>query len=402
MNFSRFNNTILCGEDLIVYNSLNGSIIKIPQNLYCTTNPNLVSAGFVVDRDDDIHSYAYFFNNAIFKTDELNVVIATSLDCNLSCPYCFEKNARSNNSITQEVIRSLAKFIIHKKHLPVHITWFGGEPMLRHKAISNLSDILLQEEGLQFESNLITNGTIMPSQFLNKIDLYNIKTIQITLDGIKDVHDSKRYFKSGNGTFYTITSNIRRILEQTHADVIIKINVDRNNLNEFHNLQEYIKNSFNDYRQSNRILLTSNYIRNKTNFEGSENCMTCSEYFDFLRANGAPYKMPDIKGPCPLRKQGYYVISPDGNIYKCMEHLGITELALGNITDFKMSLPKRGRFSFSKNPLTDKICAQCSILPICGGGCPNERSLCEDNQRPCPAEKYKLSEIILNLYEKCL
>lgn len=400
MFFSRFNNLVPIGENIIVYNSLTGAVIKIPKSHYNLTNQDLIQLGFVVEQEDDLNCYSYFFNKAMFKPDGLNIVIATSLNCNLSCTYCFEKNARSDNSITSEVVENLYSFIIKKKHLPLNITWFGGEPMLQHKAISNLSEMLLQAENLNFEASLITNGTIMPDSFLANIDLYNIKTIQITLDGTENAHDFKRYFKSGEGTFKPIIDNIKRLLERTSATIVVKINLDRNNIIEFNRLKNFITDNFQIYHHSGRILLTSNYIRNKTNFSGAENCLTCSEYFDFLISHGAPYKIPDIKGPCPLRKQGYYVIDPNGYIYKCMEHLGHKTLSIGNIMDFKISLRKQSRFSFLNNPLTDPICSHCSILPICGGGCPNERNQTVNNQRPCPAEKFKLNDIIRNLYEK--
>ena len=400
MIFSRFNNLVHVGEDIIVYNSLSGAVIKIPNGQYKVTNPNLVMGGFVVEQDDDFLKYSYIFNNSIYCPKELNIVIATSLNCNLSCPYCFEKNARSDNSITAEVVEKLYTFIIKKKHLPVHITWFGGEPMLQYKAISNLSEKLLKEDGLKFDATMITNGTIMPDSFIDDIDQFKIKSIQITLDGTEQAHDSKRFFRTGEGSFQTIINNITRLLESTNTTIIVKINVDRNNITEFDYLKNFIKENFQNYYKEGRILFISNYVRNKTNFEGSENCLSCTEYFDFLIAHGVPYRIPGLKGACPLRSLGYYVIGPEGNIYKCMEHLGRKNYSIGNIVDFKISLNKQSRLALANSPLTDPICSQCSILPICGGGCPNERENLSGTYRPCPAEKFKLNDIIKNLYEK--
>ncbi|MDE6643812.1 MAG: SPASM domain-containing protein [Muribaculaceae bacterium] len=400
MVFSRFNNVVDAGEDVIVYNSITGAVIKIPKARYDLANQDLIKMGFVVKQDDDIYSYSYFYNNSIYKTEELNIVIATSLNCNLSCVYCFEKNARSDKSITPEVIESIYTFINKKKHLPIHITWFGGEPMLQHKAISNLSEKLLQEDGLKFDATMITNGTIMPDDFIDAIDRYHIKSLQITLDGTEKAHDSKRFFKTGKGSFQTIINNIKRLLERTKATIIIKVNVDRNNIIEFDNLRNYIKDNLQVDYPKERVLLTTNFVRNKTDFIGAENCLSCSEYFDFLIAHGAPYRIPTLKGVCPLRKQGYYVIGPDGSICKCLEHLGKDDYSIGNISKFETSRAKQSRLAFANSPLTDPVCSQCSILPICGGGCPNERENLRGPYRPCPAEKFRLNDIIKNLYEK--
>ncbi|MSS18185.1 hypothetical protein [Sodaliphilus pleomorphus] len=45
------------------------------------------------------------------------------------------------------------------------------------------------------------------------------------------------------------------------------------------------------------------------------------------------------------------------------------------------------------------MCSHCNILPICGGGCPNERAKSKGKERPCPAEKYKINDIITKLYD---
>lgn len=82
-----------------------------------------------------------------------------------------------------------------------------------------------------------------------------------------------------------------------------------------------------------------------------------------------------------------------------MEHLGEDKHAIGNINNFSFSLKKESASCFKNMPFDDSICSKCEILPICGGGCPNERANCAGEERPCPAEKYKINEIISKIYE---
>ena len=53
----------------------------------------------------------------------------------------------------------------------------------------------------------------------------------------------------------------------------------------------------------------------------------------------------------------------------------------------------------SRDPFDDEECCQCSLLPVCMGGCPtvreSERRL---GQKRCPPLRYSLPEEVRNLY----
>lgn len=399
MEFSRFNIIKAIGDYILAYNTLNGNVIRIRRTSYRLDNPKLEKLGFVVKPGEDLLTYSYIFHSAIYHLDEINLVIATSMNCNLCCPYCFERDNRSSNNMTDDIIENIVKYINSKKDLPINITWFGGEPMLNYKAINRISQELISNN-IKFKANLITNGTILPNSFLNNIDKYNITTIQVTLDGIDALHNEKRYFKTGVGSFDRIISNIAKLIKSSKSQIVIKFNIDKRNIDQFNEVKQYLTQHFPEQIHKGRVLLTSNYIRNKTNFDGSQHCLSCSEYFDFTIEHGRSYQIPNIKGPCPLRIRGYLVIGPDGLIYKCMEHLGQREFAIGNIQDFKLSITKTSKFALSYDPTTDPVCSICSILPICGGGCPNERTRYSEQDRPCPAEKFRIEQILNNLYNE--
>lgn len=400
MKFSRFNITCHKDTSIVLYNTLTGKVVKIKPSAYSVDNSDLYELGFVVEDEEDLAQYKYMYYGQMFSFSEVNLVIATSLGCNLRCPYCFEGDNKRPLSIDDGTAESILKYLRKHREKPISITWFGGEPMLAHKAIAKISDSL-NAESIPFSSSIITNGTILPDSFLAKIDSYKIKSVQITFDGLQASHDAKRFFKNGEGTFSVILENVGRLLNGCHAEIVLKMNVDSANIEEFHKLKRFLENRFSEHINGGRIIITSNYIRKKTNFKGIEKCINCVEYFDFELKNGKRMAVPSLIGPCPLRGRGYFVIGPDGSIYKCMEHLGEDKHAIGNINNFSFSLKKESASCFKNMPFDDPVCSKCEILPICGGGCPNERESCsvKEKERPCPAEKYKINEIISKIYE---
>lgn len=65
------------------------------------------------------------------------------------------------------------------------------------------------------------------------------------------------------------------------------------------------------------------------------------------------------------------VIDADGSLYKCWEEMGDSEYCIGNISDFKYCSMNHIYYDYMLyNPLENKKCKNCSVLPICmGGGC---------------------------------
>lgn len=118
------------------YCSKSNSLIELPSHIYKhlknvsdnkevlnTTNIDedtleiLTSQGFVGDSsaDDDYIYQRQFFTQAIqHGNTNLNLVIVPTLNCNFSCPYCFEKN-KQTKYMTSSVEDELIKFIKETK-----------------------------------------------------------------------------------------------------------------------------------------------------------------------------------------------------------------------------------------------------------------------------------------------
>jgi len=132
--------------------------------------------------------------------------------CNLNCTYCFEHN-KLNRSMNLDEILSLTQ----KKGISSRSFYmFGGEPMLAMDIITGLIDSVNAQtdiseatksellSGLTFH---ITNGTLL-KQNLDIIKKYGM-SIQISVDGPKEINDANRVYHDGRGSFNEVYEAIK-------------------------------------------------------------------------------------------------------------------------------------------------------------------------------------------------
>lgn len=109
---------------------------------------------------------------------------------------------------------------------------------------------------------------------------------------------------------------------------------------------------------------------------------------------------PGLSMPCMFRSKVCFAIDPKGDIYKCIEHLGSPKNKIGSIIEQRMSVAKIANCALENDPFADSQCEKCSVLPICGGGCPIDRI----NQKKgiirncCSKYKDTIQELLPHLY----
>lgn len=397
MKYSMFNTIVEEKDYLYMYNSLSGALLKLPKNELEKYEATLCREGFLVEDDkDEILAYKYIYYKKIFGKANLNLTIAPTTSCNLCCPYCFEKGNKHAEYMDQEVIESIVKYIIAKKDRHIHITWFGGEPLLSYDKIVQLNNNLIDND-IQFHSSLITNGTLLNDNIIEKLPLLKLRNIQITLDGNRTDHNQKRFFLNKKGTFDIILSNLTKVLERTSIHITLKINIDKSNINSCLNLINDLTSEYSHYITTKQLAITNNSVKNRTNYEGCTNCLSEDEYFEFkTKVLHEKIPFPSLHLGCPLRYSEYLIIGPDGYIYKCLEHIGDKSKHVGNIKNYSFSISKMAKLALGNEPFNDIECANCSILPICGGGCPISRAqkASDKNISLCPFLKNNLTSII--------
>lgn len=108
----------------------------------CLYFEELLKQGFIKPIElNEFNKILTIERSAAYESTEekLTFVIAPTLACNLNCVYCFENGYRNKKTMSEETLDEVISFIESKlknQTKSIHITWFGGEPLLAYKGSS--------------------------------------------------------------------------------------------------------------------------------------------------------------------------------------------------------------------------------------------------------------------------
>lgn len=356
---------------------------------------------FIIDDEIcELDLVRYSILNSRYSESYLGMTIAPTLNCNFKCVYCYEKDSLKNTPMCSEVQEKIIE-LIHSyvgEINSLHITWYGGEPLLELDTILRLSKIVMkicEQNQIVYTSNIITNGYNLDKNTALILKECNINKLQITIDGPQEIHDVRRPLISGQGTFNRILKNLTEITEII-KEITIRINIDNENILRINETFQ----SFDEYGLRNKIGL---YLGQVVSMNNCYRNSTCTENALFSKLNYMFEKSliengykKNLISKYPNRKSNFcgadyknnLVIDPEGYIYKCWADIGIVKYAVGNILDknFKGNYARYLSYMIY-DPTLDETCKDCSYLPICMGGCPKKRL--ENNMR-CTEYKYAL------------
>lgn len=341
-------------------------------------------AGFLVDDFiNELQQLEVRYNLGRYEKSGLDLIVAPTMACNFSCPYCYESAKSGIMSVEiQDKIISMAEDFARSGQ-KIKITWFGGEPLLAKEVIYRTSERLIEiceKNKVEYEATIITNGYLLDEATVRKLKEYRVSEAQITLDGLPATHNQKRRLKNNTGdpTFDQIVENI--ILAKKHGIApAIRINIDKQTQTELKQLVELMiekglgEDLYLGYLEGNTDSCKG-YAANCLSHE--EFAKTYVDYEKLLLAK-------NLKPGYPLLHHTYcgadylysYVIEPNGNMYKCWNEVGIDKYRIGNIgtcEDYEQFIrnPNENYAKFlTWSPFNFEKCRECSFLPICTGGC---------------------------------
>lgn len=364
---------IIAAPDAIKYE-------EIPQ-LYL----HLRNGGFLVEdtQDDDFYRILKMRRiTANYAGNTLMLTIAPSRACNFACPYCYEEN-RTPSLMTEETEEAVIAFI--KKHKAVRrlsLVWYGGEPLIVFEKIKRLNK-RIEELDLPYSSFIVTNGYLLTQEVIDSLDSLKINRMQITLDGNKDTHDSRRHLIGGGATYDKIVSNIDKLMASDwKGNLQIRVNVDPSNRTEFADVYRFIQERYPEEFEK-RVSVYPGFVHTET-ANPDTNCFFDSRdkgqfLLDLYREYGinALSVFPHMTtGGCTMTKRNAYVVGPDGELYKCWNDVGVPELEIGNVRSFlNWNMPLVAEAMVGASYLDDPACTSCFFFPICDGGCAKMRLL---------------------------
>jgi len=250
MKISRYNHFFPYSEtNSIAYNALTNSLALITKpnleayNAYCNDGKpmpdelvtDLKKGMFLLeDHVDELDTLRYNMLRARYNTDSLSLTIAPTNDCNFRCVYCYEKDAISSKYMSQEVQDKLVELLESRKGLisSFGVSWYGGEPLMAFDVVESLSKRFMEvceASNIRYSANMITNGYLLNHEILSRIQDLNISSIQVTIDGLPEVHNQNRPLVGGGETFDTILNNLKDGYDLL-PPIALRINIDKNNI----------------------------------------------------------------------------------------------------------------------------------------------------------------------------
>ena len=236
--------------------------------------------------------------------------------------------------------------------------------------------------------------------------------MQITLDGTAGTHNKRRPHMSNTDSYETILNNLDVLYHfciehQWRPQVSIRVNIDKENKEEYVELKSLLINKYNDFFHI--------YFGIVTNFNSCLDQPSCAmnnkEHIDFIRILDQQYGItennyfPNTLGTnyCAAQTVGSFVFDAEGYMYKCFSDVGIYKKAVGHLIDKKISNIKlETEYVIDSLAINQKGCKECVLLYTCQGGCPNKRMSDKTDMtklHECHILKNNIEEFLVRHYE---
>lgn len=414
MKLSNYNIIFERNGEYFLYNSLSNSFALLDRETYLYLNSHhatevniedkelydiLFSMKAVdVDKDYELMRLRYIDDYRRFNRSRVSLTIVPTLACNFRCPYCFEVE-HQNRFMTDEIEDRIVDYVAAQTQASViDITWFGGEPLMAFPRIETLT-ARLKNLGKTYRAGMISNGYLLTEEVAGKLEDLSIGRIQITLDGPKEIHDSRRFLKGGYPTFDHIVENIERCsVIAPSVRIIVRVNLDLTNRERYLELYELLREK--------KLKNLQVYPAFVSDINRDNPCAICSEKdrIDYLVNLYKEHNLDYVhlypsheRTTCMARNMSSMVVGPDGEMYKCWNDVGIKEREVGSIGD---KITNKGlwlQYVSGALQWDDSECANCRLLPVCNGGCPYTRIRNKyhgENKNNCILHKNNLEDFL--------
>ena len=362
---------------------------------------SLFKRGYITDQTEESEfEFVRKLSTAINERGKKNISITLlpTYNCNFRCEYCFERNlqnkgtkwlnAKMSPDIVDAVFSQLEKFKSDGRRVE-GLYLFGGEPLLRiNKDIVRY--ICDKAKKMNLPISCISNGYDL-NEYIDLIKEFSFRYVQITIDGIGEEHDKRRFLTGGQGSFDRIMKNVDMAV-RNGINVVLRTNVNKKNIPEmkklmdlyrengwtsFENFKFYFKSTLQCYDALKDAYSDVELVAHLQKEFGIENAdifqfnsiySALSDKLKFMLENGtfAPLR----SGYCGAN-MGMYTIDPFGDIYPCWDVLTEESEMIGHVDK------NTGTFEFNSNHdrwkcrTVDIIadCKDCPYMLFCGGGC---------------------------------
>ena len=331
-------------------------------------------------KNNHMEQLAEYRENTLRKNPELrSLFIEMTGKCNEHCRHCgsncgdfVEENPLSAQEIMDFLDQIKRDFDISKLRLCVT----GGEPLLR----KDFFEIMNYANRLGFTWGMTSNGTLIDEDVAVKLFQAGMRTISISLDGLKEYHE---WFRQSEGSYDKTVNGIKALVEHGgFLHVQITTVVTHKNIGDLEKMyEEFSRIGVRSWRviniepigrakdQTELILTKEEYKKlfdfiNEYRFKGEmEVVYGCSHFL------GVDYER-EVRKWYFLCNAGVYTASVmyNGDVTSCLDVERRPELVEGNIRKDRFKEIWENKFKIYRTDYrkTGK-CAECEYYRFCAG-----------------------------------
>ena len=158
----------------------------------------------------------------------MSILLFVTLRCNLACKYCYvyEVTGRREYRLTGldmplDTAKRAVEFLFENSgnNRKLTIWFFGGEPTYHKDFINFTRELKRYAERLADKYNkevsfgMTTNGVLLAGDKYAKFVAENFESISLSLDGIREHHDTFRVFRNSAGSWKLVVRGAKNLLK---------------------------------------------------------------------------------------------------------------------------------------------------------------------------------------------
>ncbi len=344
--------------------------IHIIKNAHPELYAHLLSEKFILSAEEnEVDECMQILNHKFSSNTNLRITINPTLDCNLRCWYCYESHIKES-CMSSDTIDAVIKYIerqVHCKEIEnIHISFFGGEPLLKYQKVvyplvKKCNKICIANNK-RFALSITTNGVCLSPIVVDELSNLDITfSIQVAFDGNRKIHNSIKCFSNGKGS-YDITRKHLEYAIKKGVITTIRCNYTNSNIESFRDL---IKD-FEEYWKYPNVRFSFHKVWQEPETEElqQKRVLLKTEITKWGIKSNVNSFYGDSIHPCYADYDNHVVINYNGDIFKCTARDFKPEHRLGYLDNsghiiYGDNENRRREKRFTKQ------CPTCHLLPIC-------------------------------------
>lgn len=313
--------------------------------------------------------------------------------CNLSCVYCYADTGKFGGNarlMTAEVARAAADRLIAESEPGARLLlgFMGGEPLVNREVLHDVTHYAAHQArtaGKIMHFSLTTNGTLISRRDVELFTAYPF-TVQISIDGGKQLNDKLRPAKNGTGSYECLIDALalfNRFGRPKHLSARVTVTPQSGALLPV--LDELLELGFDEIGVAPVLVSPDpDYAFSHDDFElflsrmvecGSKSLAEILAgriypFSNFITAMQEIHKGTHRPYPCGAGA-GYLSANAEGNLFACHRLIDDPEFAMGSVSHGS-DLEVRAEHLRKNHVDLMEPCRSCWARYLCGGGCYHE------------------------------